>query len=540
MRVFGATILGLLGVACGSSGGSGGGAPPIQIPVLDVVPANGSIDVARDTALWVRFSEALDPTSLSPDTVIANDGHGEVRGSSSYEPATSTLRCVLERPLARDTVVVVTLSGTLRTATQRVFGTALTWSFATLANGWSEATVLGESTADRPLVVARNAGGVSAVGYGEVIHTAAPDAAWSPAVPIPNLAGTPFLHEVRVLPGGSVLVGWSASEGEQRITRLSQYGAQGGWLTTTIHQTEETLWGGTTFFTSTRGHVLARVAVDQRPLPWHDLRGFWSAAAPPNERLWMPTGLLWYWRAGADQVSIDDVGGFARYSQGAFSTPPMLGYFDLRSGQQSFARPSFAPLALFLADDGTQETLEWADQGSGRYQLAVRGMRSNQPFFDPVVSSLENVPGVRTTLSACAANGDLAVVLEIKVEDGVSRLLGLGFDAEQRRWTPVQELAAREPWLPAPRKFVLAMGPRGDGWLVHARQGAAGSGDPLVGYRYRAKRGFGPQRQLTTLGVGGLRTHAVAVDADGSASVAWLDFLTPPIATSKVRVIRSD
>src|SRR5687767_14709965 len=86
-------LLAALPAACGSGhrGGNGGGGTPVLDVLVAVSPPALATDVSTATPLEVIFREPLDPQSIEPSALGADDGYGAVPGSVRYDPSIAKL-----------------------------------------------------------------------------------------------------------------------------------------------------------------------------------------------------------------------------------------------------------------------------------------------------------------------------------------------------------------------------------------------------------------------------------------------------------------
>ena len=78
--------------------------------VTSTMPANGATGVAMGATLNVTFSEALDPASVSTDTIgLVGPGSVAVAGAVSYNAATHTATFTPNSPLAASTGYTATV-----------------------------------------------------------------------------------------------------------------------------------------------------------------------------------------------------------------------------------------------------------------------------------------------------------------------------------------------------------------------------------------------------------------------------------------------
>jgi hypothetical protein len=102
------------GGAAGQAGDcQAGDAPP---SVVSITPAEGSKDVERDATITVRFSEALDPDSVSADTLKLFEGDSVVAGTLTLSAARDQATFASDAPLALWTTYHLELSREIKDA----------------------------------------------------------------------------------------------------------------------------------------------------------------------------------------------------------------------------------------------------------------------------------------------------------------------------------------------------------------------------------------------------------------------------------------
>ena len=92
--------------------------PPADVTaptVVSVTPSDGSTGVSVSTSVAIRFSESLDPASVTPSTILVSGaGLGNVSGAINYDAGSSTVSFVPTSPLQNDVVYTVSLTGGVR------------------------------------------------------------------------------------------------------------------------------------------------------------------------------------------------------------------------------------------------------------------------------------------------------------------------------------------------------------------------------------------------------------------------------------------
>lgn len=132
-----ATVLGFGKVELSSSIGEGQAAPVGGFEVTDPVPPDKGEDVAVDTQLEVTFSEAIDASTLTPDSFkLKNTADGAaVAGTISTDDDKLTGRFAPGNPLAAGTKFEAEITTGLKSANGTALAAAKTWTFTTAAAG---------------------------------------------------------------------------------------------------------------------------------------------------------------------------------------------------------------------------------------------------------------------------------------------------------------------------------------------------------------------------------------------------------------------
>lgn len=103
-------------------------APPDVTPptIVSVAPSNGAADVSVSTSVSIKFSEALDPASVSSSSIVVTRAGGNVSGAINYDAASSTVTFVPTSALQNDVLYTLTVS----TAVRDVAGNSLAFAFS--------------------------------------------------------------------------------------------------------------------------------------------------------------------------------------------------------------------------------------------------------------------------------------------------------------------------------------------------------------------------------------------------------------------------
>ncbi len=106
---------------------SAGGRPVVERQS----PEPGATEVAGDSPIVVDFSMAMDPASLTPQTIEVSSGGTPLSGLVAYNEDTRTVSFTPEADLPRDSVVEVVVSDQVRNAGGAPLSAPIEWSFTT-------------------------------------------------------------------------------------------------------------------------------------------------------------------------------------------------------------------------------------------------------------------------------------------------------------------------------------------------------------------------------------------------------------------------
>ncbi len=129
-------LLAMLGAACGNGDSSADNTPPT---VLSTNPADSAVEVALDSQISAKFSEAMDPASIDDLSFsLSGPGGSSVAGTLAYDSVTETATFTPAAALTPGT----SYTGVIGTGVKDLTGNALAaeyrWSFTTLpaASDW--------------------------------------------------------------------------------------------------------------------------------------------------------------------------------------------------------------------------------------------------------------------------------------------------------------------------------------------------------------------------------------------------------------------
>lgn len=88
---FAALFMGVVMVGCDNQNTGDTGEPDVDAPtVLSTSPEHNDADVARNSAVTITFSEAMDPVTITDDTFTLKQGTTDIPGAVSYSGTTAT------------------------------------------------------------------------------------------------------------------------------------------------------------------------------------------------------------------------------------------------------------------------------------------------------------------------------------------------------------------------------------------------------------------------------------------------------------------
>lgn len=222
-----------LAVACGDDGG-GPVVDQVGPLVVEVTPVDGAAGVERVPQVTVRFSEPVDPASVTPGTFRLTDG---TPATATVDGAVATL--VPDAPLLRDTVYTAAVTTRITDLAGNPLREGREWTFTVRPRRYATPVILGPSTTaptDEPALVADTspAGDVVAVWNARTdgdldLYGARWDAGagvWDDGALIETGSGDAVAPVVAVTPAGDAVVVWRQGAG-LRTTRWRA--ATGAW-----------------------------------------------------------------------------------------------------------------------------------------------------------------------------------------------------------------------------------------------------------------------------------------------------------------------
>jgi len=129
------TLAVLASLALASACSRGPAAPrlPAELTVVATAPEDGTFEVRTEAGVSARFSEALDPASLTPDSFLVTTGAAAVPvavpGTVSVSGATAHFQPT--EPLADDTLFTATITTAATSAAGVPLSLSYQWSFTT-------------------------------------------------------------------------------------------------------------------------------------------------------------------------------------------------------------------------------------------------------------------------------------------------------------------------------------------------------------------------------------------------------------------------
>jgi hypothetical protein len=109
---------------------------PDNVPpaVLSTTPANGETEVSTTSGLEIRFSEAMDPSSLNASTILlADSSHNAIMGSVDYSGGVATF--TPSAGLSVSTVYTATATTGVKDIAGNALASPYVWSFTTSQTG---------------------------------------------------------------------------------------------------------------------------------------------------------------------------------------------------------------------------------------------------------------------------------------------------------------------------------------------------------------------------------------------------------------------
>jgi len=105
---------------------------PTAPTVSDRSPADGALDVDRDTAVTATFSRSMDASTITGTSFTLQDGTGQqVAASVTYNDTTKVARLTPNADLAVGTTYTATVAGTVKAADGTPLAAPVTWTFTT-------------------------------------------------------------------------------------------------------------------------------------------------------------------------------------------------------------------------------------------------------------------------------------------------------------------------------------------------------------------------------------------------------------------------
>jgi hypothetical protein len=123
--------LGLLAAGCGKDAPTRPSEPVLSPRIAAVFPAARSRGVLYDTAIWVRFTEGLDPASVNERTVFLKLDTVRIPTTITYDSVTRTIHLAPRQTLALRRTHTVEITPGVATATGHPLGETSFWQFTT-------------------------------------------------------------------------------------------------------------------------------------------------------------------------------------------------------------------------------------------------------------------------------------------------------------------------------------------------------------------------------------------------------------------------
>lgn len=137
---FAALFLAVFMVGCDNQNTGDNGDPDIDAPtVLATSPANNDADVARNIAVTITFSEAMDPATVNATTFTLKQGTTTIPGTVTYSGTTATYTAT--NVLASADVYTANITTGAKSAQNVALGENTEWKFTTAGSSEPIATV---------------------------------------------------------------------------------------------------------------------------------------------------------------------------------------------------------------------------------------------------------------------------------------------------------------------------------------------------------------------------------------------------------------
>lgn len=137
---FTALFLGVFMVGCDNQNTGDNGDPDVDAPtVVSTSPANNDMDVERNIAVTITFSETMDPATINSTTFTLKQGTSNIPGSVTYTGTTATFTAT--NVLASADVYTANISTGAKSAQGVALSANTEWDFTTAGSNEPLATV---------------------------------------------------------------------------------------------------------------------------------------------------------------------------------------------------------------------------------------------------------------------------------------------------------------------------------------------------------------------------------------------------------------
>jgi tetrahydromethanopterin S-methyltransferase subunit B len=134
--------------------------------VVTTIPADAAIDIATNANIYVTFSEAMDPLTITASTIILKQGSTVISGAVT-SPSTTTATLNPGSDLANNTVYTVTVTTGVKDLAGNAMAVAKVWSFTTIAAGTAGPPPVDLGTAGNYVLLSKT--GISTTGATSVV-----------------------------------------------------------------------------------------------------------------------------------------------------------------------------------------------------------------------------------------------------------------------------------------------------------------------------------------------------------------------------------
>jgi hypothetical protein len=456
--------------------------PLSPLSVTNSTPATGAREVARDNALIVSFSAALDPATVSTSTVVLSNsiaGRQEIDVAASGSQITITPRV----KLLPATPYTVTIDTAVRGNRGRQMSAPATLNFTTREATWQTSAYIEDVTSPiRHPDVAANGNTVVAVwseqGAGIGLNQYVQGTGWSGRKPFTSGDGSNN-PKVAVDSRGTGHILWTRYQYPVTSVEGTQYSAASGFALTQLVEYDDVF-----------GASAAQVAIDAQDQ------------------------VFALWRYGSGSSSSDGSTWYSRYVTGA-------GWGDINPLDNA---PSGARDARFALDPAGNAVVSWTQPDlSGRSRIfANRVFGGASAIAERIDNVAASINAVKSRVGIDAA-GNAIVIYRYEVTAANDALAATRYVVGTGWTTPVTIDTSNTEI----EEAEIAVDPAGNALAIWMEEGAPRE---IWGNRYTVGAGWGTAQRLAvaTENTEGLK---IAMDKGGNAIAAWMQY-EPNVADS--------